>query len=157
MNVMAITEIGSPEINKLPPQETHEGRPARIAVCGHNRVLTNLVLEAIIARGDKAFEIMDEEDIPKEVVALDADVMVLIPEDGEQLHGEIVANTRRGLPFVVVQPVEGVVDVGPLYMAEDFYQSRIIPATGLGLNADQPDPNPAQIIHEAAADYRLWT
>lgn len=134
-------------------------RAARIILLGNHPKWTPLVDAAIQARGDYVRTVETPDEIPIAVKSEGedgADVVVVVPDEGQELSPDVITDTDRSVSFVIVSEL---VDLEPLQEAghDGWYKNRVVAVDPAGLLPDHPEQNPATTAHLEAARYRSWT
>lgn len=133
-------------------------RVGRVAICG-NGDFADAVREIFSEEPRLVIEefVDTYDEIPKVVQETEIDAVVLVPASEEELKKEIVQNTERGVPFVVVSPTDETFDISPLEKGIDpYFSNQIIEASIPNELTKQATINLTTSIVEAIEDYRLW-
>lgn len=149
---MVAYQIKTPESPKQTTPEPemehpHLPRPARIAICGHNR---GIAAPLLAAEGIEVVADVPFSGIPSVVAEGNADVVVVALSDEDRPPESMLEDTGRTLPFVFIEPIDGF-DVTPLRQAVDPYHPNPI------ISVQPLDITPAalvDVVSIAAAEYR---
>lgn len=173
MQVMAVTEFGTPQTKSdtfrpTKPDELARRRVAQVALCGDNPKLLEGISAAIEGQEIMACEVrawVDTlEEVPDVVSDMELDVVVVLPQHASDLGKalpEVIGNTQSSVPFVIAkEALDDTVDVTLVQQEaeshDSFYRHPVLQASISHLLGQEPRVSPADQLHQAAADFRLW-